>query len=61
MSNSHERAEDPCEARPPMTEAEEIHALFHRLWSRASTGDRTYVKAEWKRLAALLGARGIRV
>jgi hypothetical protein len=44
---------------PRLTESEELAALFHRLWSRASTGDQTYVKAEWKRLAELLARRGI--
>jgi hypothetical protein len=41
-------------------DAEEIRELFHRLWSRAATGDKTYDKAEWKRLAALLSSKGIR-
>jgi hypothetical protein len=54
------RAVHPAAEEPDPSEAEELRALFHRLWSKAATGNPEYVKAEWKRLAALLAARGVR-
>jgi hypothetical protein len=51
---------DPPDAEP-ISEGEELRRLFHRLWSKAATGDRHYSKAEWKRLAELLARFGIRL
>lgn len=59
MSEPH-----PTDGRPAQVEradAEEIRTLFHRLWSRAATGDPVYLKPEWKRLAELLRRYGIEI
>jgi hypothetical protein len=39
---------------------EEIHILFHKLWTQA-VGTPGYIKADWKRLVDLLAAKGVRV
>ena len=43
---------------PQPREDPELHQVFHMLWSR-SVGQEGYVKADWKKFAAMLDERGV--